>query len=119
MLEPNERRSVDTLPAYGAEGVRLAGRPSAAGNLLALAQRPDRQVSLFDITDISHPRLKRQYSLEGHPGACAFWKGRLVIPAGYQGLLVERQADKLKKCSWQPPGRINGWPEFVSDTDGL
>jgi len=92
LLDPNERRSFDTLPSYGVEGVRLAGRPSAEGNLLALAQRPDGQVTVLDIADLSHPRLTRQYTLEGHPGVCAFWKGRLVIPAGYQGLLVERQA---------------------------
>jgi len=102
LLDPDERRSLDTLPAYGAEGIRLAGRPSAEGNRLALAQRPDRRVSLLDISDLSHPRLERQYSLEGHPGACAFWKGRLVIPAGYQGLLVERQAADGRRRNESP-----------------
>ena len=42
-------------------------------------------------TAIQHPRLKRHYSLTGNPGACGFWRDRVVIPAGYQGLLVERE----------------------------
>jgi hypothetical protein len=49
-----------------------------------------RRVLVFDIGDIAQPRCQREYSLFGHPGACAFWNGRLVIPAGYQGLLLER-----------------------------
>lgn len=90
LLDPDERRNASDLPAYGVEKRRLAGRPSAGGHWLALSSRHEREVCVLDITDIQHPRLKRQYSLFGHPGACAFWNNRLVIPAGYQGLLVER-----------------------------
>jgi hypothetical protein len=92
VLDPNERRNASDLPAYGVEGLRLVGRPSVGGNLLALSSRHQREVCVLDIADIKHPRLKRQYSLFGHPGACAFWNNRAVIPAGYQGLLVERRA---------------------------
>ena len=94
LLDPNERRNASNLPAYGVDGLRLAGRPSAGGNLLALSSRHERWVRVLDITDIKNPRLKRQYSLSGNPGACAFWNGRVVIPAGYQGLLVERQPQR-------------------------
>ncbi len=91
LLDPNERRSVSDLPAHGVAGLRLAGRPSVGGNILAMSSRHHRLVWVLDIADINRPSLKRQYSLSGHPGACAFWNGRVVIPAGYQGLLVERQ----------------------------
>jgi len=37
-----------------------------------------------------------------HPGACAYWKGRLVIPAGYQGLPVERQAADGRRRNESP-----------------
>lgn len=90
LLDSNERRLVSELPAYGVDRLRLAGRPSAGGDLLALSSRHQRQVWVLDVTDIRRPSLKRQYSLIGHPGACGFWNGRVVIPAGYQGLLVER-----------------------------
>jgi hypothetical protein len=90
LLAPNESRSVSDLPAYGPSGTRVAGRPSVSGGILAVSQRHARRVSIFDVTNIAQPRLQREYSLFGHPGACAFWNGRVVIPAGYQGLLVER-----------------------------
>lgn len=92
LLEPNDRRTLSELPAYGIEGVRLAGRPSVSGDLMAVAQRHTRRVCVVDIGDPARPKLKREYSLTGHPGACAFWHGKVVIPAGYQGLLVERSA---------------------------
>jgi hypothetical protein len=91
LLDANERRNASDVPAFGVDRLRLVGRPSAEGNVLALASRHQRQVWILDIADIKRPRLIRQYSLFGHPGACAFWNGRVVIPAGYQGLLVERQ----------------------------
>lgn len=89
LLAPNERRSASDLPAYEPKGARVNGRPSVSENRVALSQRHPRRVSIFDITDITQPRLLREYSLFGHPGACAFWRGRAVIPAGYQGLLLE------------------------------
>jgi len=90
LLDSNERRNASDLPAYGVEKLRLVGRPSAGGNILALASRHQREVCVLDIADIQRPRLKRPYSLFGHPGACGFWNNRVVIPAGYQGLLLER-----------------------------
>jgi hypothetical protein len=90
LLEPNETRNASDLPAHGIEGVRLAGRPSVADRTLALSRRHERTVHVLDITDMEHPKPMRDYSLFGHPGACAFWNRRVVIPAGYQGLLVER-----------------------------
>ena len=90
LLDSNERRNVSDLPACGVEGLRLVGRPVVGGNLLALSSRHERQVWVLDIADINNPHLKHHYSLSGNPGACAFWDNRVVIPAGYQGLLVGR-----------------------------
>ncbi|MFZ2641184.1 MAG: hypothetical protein WA117_09330, partial [Verrucomicrobiia bacterium] len=94
LLDSNELRNASDLPAYGVDKLRLVGRPSVGGNVLALSSRHQRQVWVLDIADIKHPRLKHQYSLTGHPGACGFWHDRVVIPAGYQGLLVERQSQR-------------------------
>jgi len=92
LLEPNERRAALEIPAHRVEGLRMGGRPSTDGRRLALARRHERLVDVVDILDPAAPRLERRYELSGHPGACAFWRGRLVIPAAYQGLLVERAA---------------------------
>ena len=53
-------------------------------------------VQVVDIADVTHPKMIRSYSIIGHPGACAFWKGRLVVPAGYEGLLLSREPSILK-----------------------
>ena len=90
LLAPNERRNASELPSYGISGVDLGGRPSTDGKLLAVSSRHNRTVKVVDIADVAQPRLLREYALFGHPGACAFWHGRVLVPAGYQGLLLER-----------------------------
>lgn len=91
LLSANERRSVSVLPAYGVEGLRLAGWPATDGKTLALSSRHGRSVTVLDISDFAHPKLLHRYELAGNPGVCGFFNGRLVIPAAYQGLLVERR----------------------------
>lgn len=96
LLSVNERRNASDLPSFGITGVDLAGRPSTDGTRLAISSRHNRTVKILDVADITHPRLLREYALFGHPGACAFWKDRAVIPAGYQGLLLEQQPSHPK-----------------------
>lgn len=91
ILEPNEQRSASELPAYGINGTYLSGRPSVGGSTLVVTSRHQRTVQVVDISDVSHPKLTRKFEIPGHPGACAFWQGRMLIPAGYQGLLLERK----------------------------
>ncbi|HAW29473.1 MAG TPA: hypothetical protein DCY03_15355, partial [Planctomycetaceae bacterium] len=94
LLDPGDQREVSQLPAIAVPGHRLRGRPSTNGNLLALSRRPDQRVELFDITDLQHPQPVGEYDLTGQPGACRFWNNQLLIPAGYQGLLLERKMER-------------------------
>ena len=91
LLEPGEMREVSQLPKFGVEGRHLRGRPATDGKLLALSRRHEQVVELFDISDVRNPKPVEEYRLSGHPGACDFWKGRLVIPAGYGGLLLQKE----------------------------
>jgi len=91
LLEPGDQREVSQLPASAVPGHYLRGRPSTDGKRLALSRRPDQRVELYDITDIKHPQPVREYDLTGHPGACRFWNNQLLIPAGYQGLMLDRK----------------------------
>ena len=91
ILDPNEKRSASELPAYGISGTHLSGRPSVGGSTLVVTSRHQRTVQIVDISDVSHPKLTRKFEISGHPGACAFWRGRWVLPAGYQGLLMQPQ----------------------------
>ncbi len=93
LLEPGDLRDFESLPSFGIEGHRLSGRPTsnAAGDRLAIASRHERRIEVLDISEVENPVLLREYELFGHPGACAFRRdGRLVVPAGYQGLLLEK-----------------------------
>ena len=91
LLDPGDQREVSQLPAITVPGHRLRGRPTTDGKQLALSRRPDQKVELYDITDLQHPKPIREYDLKRHPGACRFWNNQLLIPAGYQGLLLERK----------------------------
>jgi len=65
-------------------------RPTTDGKLLALSRHHEQRIEVLDVFDFKNLKLLGGYRLRGHPGACGFWNRRLVIPSGYQGLLVER-----------------------------
>ena len=96
LLSLNERRNASELTGFGIAGVDLGGRPSTDGKRLAISSRHNRTVKVLDIADVARPKLTREYTLFGHPGACAFWNGRVLVPAGYQGLLLERKENAEK-----------------------
>ena len=90
ILKVNEKRNADDLPSYGVKGIHLRGVPSVNGNTLVTSSRHMQSVVILDISNIKNPKLKHEYKLTGHPGACKFWQGKVLIPAAYQGLLLER-----------------------------
>jgi hypothetical protein len=75
------------------DGQNMNGIPSIDGDVLALSERASKRVSVVDISDVSAPKLvaERQYQLGGNPDTVVFWRGRMLIPCGYQGLLLERR----------------------------
>lgn len=74
---------------------RMNGIPTIDGGVLALSERAAKRVSVVDISDLTAPRLvaDRQYQLDGNPDTVVFWRGRMLIPAGYLGLLLERRPE--------------------------
>ena len=66
------------------------GIPRAEGNRVVVTNRSERKVSVWDFSDPSSPKLLRKYSLSGNPDVGAFFHGRAVIPAGHQGLVMEK-----------------------------
>ena len=69
-----------------------SGVPRTDGRLVAVSHRAARKVSVWDFSDAGKPVLQRGYRLSGNPDAAALYHGRALIPAGYQGLLMERSA---------------------------
>ena len=66
------------------------GIPRTDGKMLALTSRSGKTVSILDFSNAEYPTLKRVYNISGNPATAVFYKGKAIIPAGYQGLLIEK-----------------------------
>ena len=73
---------------FGKDG--HSGVPRTDGRLVAVSHRAARKVSVWDFSDAGKPVLLRGYRLSGNPDAAALYCGKALIPAGYQGLLMEK-----------------------------
>lgn len=60
------------------------------GKRLSLTCRIRREIRLVDLTQEQEPRLLWMERTEGFPETSIFWKGKLAVPCGYQGLLLEK-----------------------------
>jgi hypothetical protein len=88
ILDRSERRPLDELPQYGVKGLSLSGKPTICGNRLYVADRFLGQVLVLDIADIERPRLLAQYQFGGNPCLVVEHNGQMLIPGGYDGLLI-------------------------------
>ncbi|MBO4595755.1 MAG: hypothetical protein J5632_04005 [Bacteroidales bacterium] len=70
---------------------RFRGFPvwDGAGKL-ALTLRIGGEIRMFDFTDDHAPKLLWMEKTDGYPETSIFWKGKLTVPCGYQGLLIEK-----------------------------
>jgi len=68
------------------------GLPSydPASGKVAVVNRMFKNLRLYDFTDKANPKLLKRISLESNPNPPVFWKGRVVLPGGYSGLLLEK-----------------------------
>ena len=57
---------------------------------LALTARIRGEVRMVDFRDETQPELLWKEQVSGNPDTGIFWQGKLVVPCGYQGLLVEK-----------------------------
>ncbi|MBI4978410.1 MAG: hypothetical protein HZC28_13100 [Spirochaetes bacterium] len=73
---------------YSVPGQPFSGKPVVSGNDLYISDRTLGKVCRLDISDLEKPRMIETIELEGNPGIVLVHKGKLIIPAGYQGLLV-------------------------------
>ena len=75
------------------EGVFFCGvapiRPSVRGELWRFDSRTG-EFAVYDFSDPDNPKFLRAYELSGNPDLAAFWRGRVIVPAGHQGLIMER-----------------------------
>ena len=89
LLDRNETRPAESLPTYGIAVHALSGKASIYGTLLYVCNRIWGKVSVVDISRLEEPKLLRSFQLDGNPGIAVEHNNTLVIPGGYQGLLID------------------------------
>lgn len=57
---------------------------------VAVANRMFMNCRTYDFSDKDNPEALRTWQLKSHPNVPAFWNGKLVLPCGYAGLLLEK-----------------------------
>lgn len=73
------------------EGKGFNGMPAwDGGRNLALTNRLGKAVSLVDVPEDYPPMLLWTESTTGYPETSIFWKKKLLVPCGYQGLLIQK-----------------------------
>lgn len=86
---PASAWEVHALPKEALSESVGEGLPVVEGSTVAVLNRLSRRCGVYDFSDPARPRVLREYAFKNHPNAPAFWRGRLVVPGGYAGLLVE------------------------------
>jgi hypothetical protein len=86
--KPGTQGSADALPVHRIkDGPQIWGKPTVKGRLLTACNRFTGDVFIADISDLTAPRLIRQFNISGSPDCAFIADDHILIPAGYQGLL--------------------------------
>lgn len=57
---------------------------------VAIANRMFKNIKIYDFSDRENPKLLKSAALNANPNVPSFWRGLVVLPGGYSGLLLER-----------------------------
>ena len=82
---PYDRAKFCPLPS-----VDHGGKIFIDGNKAAVVMRWLGLISTFDLTNPDKPKLLEKYKITGHPDPGVFLDGRLIVPCGYAGLMIEK-----------------------------
>ncbi len=70
---------------------KVQGIPRASGDgLVVLTDRIRRRVALYDFKDQENPKLLKFWNVSGNPDTAVFYNGKVLIPCGYQGVLLQK-----------------------------
>lgn len=89
LLDRDERRPLGDVPLHrlGSKREHL-GKPTINADRLYAVNRRTGRVTIADISNPIQPKLIEQFEVAGNPARCIVHNDVLIIPAGYQGLLV-------------------------------
>lgn len=74
---------VMTLPGF-------TGIPRTDGRYVLITNRSERKAAVLDFVDPENPVLLRTYTLSSQPDYGVLYQGHAIIPAGHQGVIMEK-----------------------------
>lgn len=87
-LRPGEMRAPKEIGRTRLEGKSLPGKPTVYDNTAFISDPLTGEVAAIDLAEANGPRLMAHLQLTGHPGRVRLYKGKVLIPAGRQGLIL-------------------------------
>ncbi|MDD4019663.1 MAG: hypothetical protein PHV28_17175, partial [Kiritimatiellae bacterium] len=100
LLRPGEGDPADGSPwkflklpaAFPGEGRgdAINGIPRSDGQRVVFTSRIERRAALYDFTDAERPTLLNAWTFSGNPDIADFHAGKVVIPCGYAGVLLQK-----------------------------
>ena len=77
------------FPGEG-RGDAINGIPRSDGQRVVFTSRIERRAALYDFTDAERPTLLNAWTFSGNPDIADFHAGKVVIPCGYAGVLLQK-----------------------------
>ena len=65
-------------------------RKDPNGTRVVKTCRSNREVALYDFADPEDPLFLKHWKVSGNPDIAQFHKGKVIIPCGYQGVLLQK-----------------------------
>ncbi|MDD5602612.1 MAG: hypothetical protein PHG48_00835 [Eubacteriales bacterium] len=98
LLDDIKTDSLDSLPVFYTEGIRLKGKPFIYEDTLFISGRADGEIALVNISEIRKPVLIARLNVRGNPDIAAADGRKAAIPSGYGGLLLFDLGEIKDKC---------------------
>ena len=83
-------KPLPSVPGISKGSGYFGGIPRSDGRWVVLTGRSTRSIAVFDFKDPDRPVVSRAYRVSGNPDLAAFHKGKVVVPCGHQGVLMEK-----------------------------
>jgi len=64
-------------------------------SIVVMVNRMFKTLGIYDFSDMENPKFVRRYFFQNNIHRPVFWKDRLVLPAGYSGLLLKKKSSIL------------------------
>ena len=90
LINECEEREIEDVPLTKIPGLPHAGKAVSNGQEIVYTDRSRGEILTLDVSDLQNPKITRSWKLHAHPELPVFVNGKMVIPCGHGGLLIEK-----------------------------